>query len=136
MKTIVAVLAAFAFVVFAFTVAAPLSAHAADVFVTSMSSTDAGPTNAAAFPNRKATYRVECSLPGVYKVCTSSTCSPANGTDKRLECNLGQGTTTPSAVCTSYQTGEFESAGYAYVATIAADAGNPACNLFQIGKNP
>lgn len=136
MKTTVAVIVAFAFVVFAFTVVAPASAHAADIWVSAMSSTDAGPTNAVAFPNKRATYRVECTLPGVTKVCTTSSCSPANGTDKRLECNLGQGTTTASAICTSYQTHEFESAGYSYVAAMAADAGNPACNLFQIGKNP
>lgn len=104
------------------------------VWRSAMTSTDAGPTNAVNLPGRF-TSTIECTNEATYKLCTSSSCTPVNGTDKRLTCQLGQNLLTLAASCTRYAV-EFENGGYTYVAAIAADAGNPACNIYTNVKNP
>lgn len=99
-----------------------LNAHAYDVNLGALTSTDAGTSNSLTVP-AKVTITLQCVEPSCYKTGTST-----------LTATCASNYVLP-LVGTKYER-SLDTGAHNRVAAIAVDAGNPGCQVFQTTKNP
>lgn len=113
----------------------PIStAHAADVWVSALTSTDAGATNTYTMTG-KSTYKLKCKNAACHSFGTTSSAPAPDCTKDSMLAQVTTGLTGGVPPLINYVQ-EFENGGYTKVAARAPDAGNPDCSLFIVIKNP
>lgn len=129
----------------ALTVHTSMEAHAAELRLEALTSTDAGPTNTNSSSNllgANAFYTIQCANPFCVKFSATSPAGPVCSTDFKVDERI-TGYDSPDAGAVGYTTFKspsfhtyrFQAAqGYPYVAVKSLDAGNPDCQLFNDKK--